>query len=161
MKEKSFPRKCPNCRQRAVSPLTADYTRRIEHDGRSYDVVVTQLSHMVCAACGDHELDLDALDRLTVALRTSAGLLPPDEIRAKRLSLNLTQKAIAEQLDIAEATLSRWETGAQIQQRAFDTLLRAYFAVPELRRYLSRPVTTPQRTIECPHPAALPEPALS
>ena len=34
-------------------------------------------------------------------------------------------------------TLSRWETGAQIQQRGFDLLLRLYFALPAVREYLA------------------------
>jgi transcriptional regulator with XRE-family HTH domain len=64
--------------------------------------------------------------------------LTPAAIRENRLRLNLTQRELAEQLDIAEATLSRWETGAQIQQRAFDRLLRAYFGVPALRKFLKQ-----------------------
>ena len=52
------------------------------------------------------------------------------------MNLLLTQKLLADHLGIAESTLSRWETGAQIQQRAFDKLLRLYFDVPEARRHL-------------------------
>jgi hypothetical protein len=39
-------------------------------------------------------------------------------------------------LDVSESTLSRWETGAQIQQRAMDKLLRGFFEVPAFRQYL-------------------------
>jgi hypothetical protein len=42
-------------------------------------------------------------------------------------------------LQIADATLSRWETGAQIQQRSMDRLLRGFFFVPEFRRFLGAP----------------------
>ena len=41
----------------------------------------------------------------------------------------------AQALQIAEATLSRWETGAQIQQRSMDRLLRAFFDLEPLRTY--------------------------
>jgi putative zinc finger/helix-turn-helix YgiT family protein len=137
MKDKPFPRKCPNCRQRAVSSDVVEYTTRIEHDGRAYDVSVPRLRVLKCAQCGEVNLPRESEEQVTDALRSAAGLLPPEEIRAGRLALGLTQKALAEQLDIAEATLCRWETGAQIQQRAFDKLLRAYFDVPELRTYLA------------------------
>jgi transcriptional regulator with XRE-family HTH domain len=40
---------------------------------------------------------------------------------------------LARLLGVGEATLSRWETGGQIQQRALDRLLRLYFAVPPAR----------------------------
>jgi hypothetical protein len=36
----------------------------------------------------------------------------------------LTQKPFANLLDVGEATVSHWETGAQIQQRAMDRFLR-------------------------------------
>lgn len=52
------------------------------------------------------------------------------------MNLLLTQKLLAEHLGIAQSTLSRWETGAQIKRRAFDKLLRLYFVVPETRTYL-------------------------
>ena len=60
-------------------------------------------------------------------LRSHAGLLHNKEIRARREALGLTQKALAGYLQVAEATLSRWETGAQIQQRAMDAFLRSFF----------------------------------
>jgi hypothetical protein len=40
---------------------------------------------------------------------------------------------------IAEATLSRWETGAQIQQRAMDAFLRVFFRSAEARGVLGVP----------------------
>jgi transcriptional regulator with XRE-family HTH domain len=49
--------------------------------------------------------------------------------------LGLTQKELAERLQIAEATLCRWETGRQIQQRLSDLALRLYFDLPGVRQY--------------------------
>jgi len=45
-------------------------------------------------------------------------------------SLALTQKQFAALLGVGEATVSRWETSAQIQQRAMDRFLRVCFASP-------------------------------
>jgi DNA-binding transcriptional regulator YiaG len=81
--------------------------------------------------------------RLSDALRATAGLLQPGEIRAGREALGLTQKELANYLQIAEATLSRWETGAQIQQRSLDKLLRGFFGVEEFRRFLGMPDLAP------------------
>jgi putative zinc finger/helix-turn-helix YgiT family protein len=57
-------------------------------------------------------------------------LLSPEEIRRSREKLGLTQKQFAALLGVGEATVSRWETGAQIQQRAMDRFLRLCFASP-------------------------------
>src|SRR5437762_341779 len=59
-----------------------------------------------------------------------ARLLAPEEIRAGRERLALTQKQFANLLGVGEATVSRWETGAQIQQRAMDRFLRVCLASP-------------------------------
>lgn len=133
------PRKCGNCRRPAVLPVPERYETILEHDGRAYPVAVDGLVVDVCSACGNRVLGDDADERLSRALREAAGLLQPEEIRAGRERLGVTQKALAEQLRIAAATLSRWETGGQIQQRGFDTLLRLYFKLPEVRDELSSP----------------------
>jgi transcriptional regulator with XRE-family HTH domain len=61
------------------------------------------------------------------------GLLMGDQIRQNREALQLTQKQVATQMGIAEATLSRWETSAQIQQKAMDRLLRLFFGLAVVR----------------------------
>ena len=66
-------------------------------------------------------------------------LLTPQQIREGREALGLQSKELAERLGVAKETLSRWETGMMIQSRAMDNLLRAYFAVPEVRAVLQGP----------------------
>jgi transcriptional regulator with XRE-family HTH domain len=51
--------------------------------------------------------------------------------------IGLSQKDAAERLGIAEETLSRWLNESQIQSRAMDNLLRAFFAFPAVRSALS------------------------
>lgn len=137
---KPYPRKCTNCRNRALSASTLPtYTMKGEHDGRKYDVTVEDLAVLKCTHCGAIVLDDSADERLTEALRAEIGLLTPDEIRSRRESLGLTQKEFANFLQIAESTLSRWETGAQMQQRCMDRFLRCFFDVPEVRDYLGVP----------------------
>jgi putative zinc finger/helix-turn-helix YgiT family protein len=137
---KSFPWKCGVCRERAVQPVVLKiYETELEHDGRRYDIALSDFQVAKCANCGAMVFDDAANRRLSDALRKEAGLLRPTEIRALRESLGLTQKALAGFLLIAEATLSRWETGAQIQQRAMDAFLRVFFQSPEARRVLGAP----------------------
>jgi transcriptional regulator with XRE-family HTH domain len=137
---KPFPWKCGHCRDRAVNPTTlAVYETEMEHDGRRYPVKVTNFEVFQCGNCQTVILD-DAANRvLSAALREAAELMSPEEIRAKRLGLNLTQKDLANYLRISESTISRWESGAQIQQRGFDVLLSGFFAVEDFRRHLGVP----------------------
>ena len=134
-----FTRKCPKCRQAGVTAVTERYAAELDHDGRTYSVTVPDLVVSVCGNCGNRVFDDAANERLTDALRAAAGLLGPEQIRASREALNLTQRQLAALLGIAEGTISRWENGVQIQQRFHDRMLRAFFALPELRDYLARP----------------------
>jgi putative zinc finger/helix-turn-helix YgiT family protein len=137
---KPFPWKCGECRERAVRPATiAKYETELEHDGRKYHVSVGDLEVARCEKCGAMIFCDEANRRLSDALRSEIGLLLPAEIRARREELGLTQKELAGHLQIAEATLSRWETGAQIQQRAMDKFLRVFFQSAEARTILGAP----------------------
>jgi DNA-binding transcriptional regulator YiaG len=53
------------------------------------------------------------------------GLLAPEEIRALRENLNLTQAQLSELLLIGAKTWTRWETGRQRPSRSLNILLRA------------------------------------
>jgi DNA-binding transcriptional regulator YiaG len=76
--------------------------------------------------------------RISEAFRREAGLMTPEEIRAGRLRCGLDQQTFADLLGIAVSTLSRWETGAQIQQRSLNRLMEAYFTSPEVREVYGR-----------------------
>ncbi len=130
-----FPWKCRTCGEQKLTPTVVDYRVDMEHDGRLYALTVPDLEILQCTSCGARVLPEEAHTKITDALRASAGLLTPAEIRQYRDRLGLTQKQLAAYLKVADATVSRWETGGQIQQRAMDLLLRGFFDVPELRRY--------------------------
>jgi putative zinc finger/helix-turn-helix YgiT family protein len=145
---KPYPWKCATCRERAVHPATILYTAELQHDGRPYTVQVPDLQVHRCDRCGALTLDDSANRRVSDALRREAGLLLPAEIRRQREALGLTQKQLASALHLAESTLSRWETGAQIQQRAMDLLLRLFFEIPEARRFLRESEPPPSERAE-------------
>lgn len=131
-----FPWKCGQCRQREVYPTEGEYTTEIVHDGRSYTVTVPSLRTFSCRNCGEVVLDAEANKQISETFRRQAGLLTPEEIRQQRKRLGLTQEELAERLSVAEATLSRWENGWQIQQRSLDKLMRLYFELPQVRQFL-------------------------
>jgi putative zinc finger/helix-turn-helix YgiT family protein len=138
----SPPYKCAKCREKAVSPTIEEYHLTLDHDGRTYELIVPDLTVLVCANCKNRVLDREANARLDDALRAKAGLLFPSEIRQGRLRLDFSQAHLAELLTIGEATLSRWETGAQIQSHHMDVMLRAFFDVPSFRKYLETRLLT-------------------
>jgi DNA-binding transcriptional regulator YiaG len=123
-----------------AAPITdVPYTTKLEHDGRKYNISVADFPVLQCERCGAIVLEDSANERLDEALRAAADILKPAEIRQNREALGLTRQQLADLLRISMFTLTRWETGAQIQQRAMDTLLRLFFQSGEARRILGAP----------------------
>jgi putative zinc finger/helix-turn-helix YgiT family protein len=135
-RDKPFPWRCLKCLKREVYPETVPYTAEVNHDGRLYQVQVPALAIPRCRSCGELVFTNRVDEQITAALRAQLRLLTPAQIRESRKALGLLQQELAERLGVAEATISRWETGVLIQSRAMDNLLRAYFALPELRAAL-------------------------
>jgi putative zinc finger/helix-turn-helix YgiT family protein len=133
---KPFPWKCAECGARAVMPVTVAYAVDMEYDGRTYPVEVPDLVAPQCSQCRAIVVDDAANRQLSAALRETLGILTPQQIRTNREALGLTQKQLANCLGVADATISRWETGAQIQQRAMDRLLRLFFGFSSVRTAL-------------------------
>jgi putative zinc finger/helix-turn-helix YgiT family protein len=131
------PWKCGTCRERSVVPAVIPYEAEVEHDGRSYTIAFPDLGVLRCERCGTIVLPDAANQRISQALRRQAGLLTPEEIQTDREALGLTQQQLAVYLGVAEETLSRWETGAQIQQRALDRFLRVILSFPSVRAALA------------------------
>jgi putative zinc finger/helix-turn-helix YgiT family protein len=134
-RDRPFPWRCVECREKEVYPLATDYTTTIKHDGRPYTIEVRNLAIPTCRKCGQQVFTSAEDERIRDALRAHVGLLTSQEIRAHRVKLGLGQQELAEPLGIAKETVSRWESGA-IQSRAMDNLLRLYFESEEVRRLL-------------------------
>jgi len=130
MTSRTYPKPCGKCGQKTMELATVPYATTIEHDGRSYRVEIPALTVPRCANCQTISIDDEADRHISPAFRREARLLAPEEIRRGREKLGLTQKQFANLLGVGEATVSRWETGAQIQQRAMDRFLRLCFASP-------------------------------
>jgi putative zinc finger/helix-turn-helix YgiT family protein len=131
MTNRSYPKRCGKCGQKKMELAAVPYATTIEHDGRSYQMEIPDLTVLRCANCRAISIDDAADQQISAAFRREAKLLPLEDIRQGRENLELTQKQLANLLGVSEATVSRWETGAQICQRAMDRFLRLCLASPE------------------------------
>lgn len=81
----------------------------------------------VCAQCGLEAGSVqsagDVQRAIAEAYRTKAGLLTGQEIRSLREARGLTQRQLAEVMNIGIASIKRWETG-MIQTKSMDHALR-------------------------------------
>jgi putative zinc finger/helix-turn-helix YgiT family protein len=103
-------------------------------------ISVPGASHLRCPACGEIVLRLDEARHLREGAheiyRTRHGLLTADEIRSLRERLGLTQMNLAKLLRLGNNTISRWESGRNVQTAAMDVLLRMVRDVPGTLEYL-------------------------
>ncbi len=133
-----FPWRCPKCLKREVQPtIIADYQARVKHDGRVHEVVVRDLKIAQCQACGETIFTFETDEQINAALRDKLELLQPHQIRELRGTR--TQQELARLIGTAEETICRWETGAVIQSRAMDKLLRVS-VVSEAAAILGQPL---------------------
>jgi DNA-binding transcriptional regulator YiaG len=132
-----FPWRCRHCGRDKVFLTTTSYDAEARHDGRSYTFTIPTLRLPICEACGEKVFTEDVDEQINAALHAYLNYLTPEAMRAALERIRMTQKEVAERLGIAEATLSRWLTGTQMQTRAMDNFLRVFFAFPAVRAALS------------------------
>jgi DNA-binding transcriptional regulator YiaG len=142
-RQKKFPIRCLKCHAREVRPAVIPYSAQKNHDGRLYDLHVPDLHVNKCGHCGAVYMSDDADEQICAALRAELRLLSPEDISANLENLALSQKDFAACVGIAAETVSRWVTGAVIQSKAMDNLLRLFFSVPEARGFLRNGITGP------------------
>ena len=131
--DKPFPWLCGNCLKDEVHQVTTRYSANIKHDGRVHHVTIPKMTVPKCRACGEIVFSNGTENQIRQALRVHLVLLTPQQMKEGRKALGLKKISLAKRLGVAAETISRWESGALIQSRAMDNLLRVYFAVPEAR----------------------------
>ncbi len=128
---------CPNC---GTAMLERRGRLRLPVNGES--IVVPAAAHLHCPKCNEvvlRYIDSRQLSENAVAIyRRKHGLLSTDEIRALRERLSLTQNELAKLLRLGSNTISRWESGRNVQTEAMDLLLRLVRDVPTSIKYLRR-----------------------
>jgi putative zinc finger/helix-turn-helix YgiT family protein len=132
-----FPWLCSRCAAEKVFPEKITYETTLRYEGRNYQLVVAEVPALKCKDCGETLLNNESDDFLARAFRDELKLLQPENIREGRKLWNLNQREFAEVLGVAEESISRWETGAQMQSRVVDKIMRVYFASPEARAVLA------------------------
>ncbi len=104
------------------------------------EIIVPSASHLKCPKCGEIVLRFREAKRLhedaSEIYRRKHGLLSADEIRAIRERFNLTQADLARLLRLGANTVSRWESGRNVQTAAMDMLLRLIRDLPGSIDYL-------------------------
>lgn len=100
------------------------------------------MPHAACPACGEVLLQYEESrllqERAVAAYRRAHALLAADAIREMRERLGLTQAQFAALLRLGLNTVSRWESGRNVQNAAMDVLFKVVRDVPAVLDYLKR-----------------------
>jgi DNA-binding transcriptional regulator YiaG len=110
-----------------------DYQAEIRHDGRLHQFTIPEIRIPICDVCHEKVFTEEVDRQINDALRVHLNLLEPKQLREGIERIGMSQKEFASCVGIAEATLSRWITEAQIQSRAMDNLIRTFLAFPQVR----------------------------
>ncbi len=126
---------CPSCGTRMVEKRG---TLRLPFNGE--EISVPSARYLGCPKCGEIVLRFQDSKRLhedAIAIyRRKHGLLSADEIRVIRQRFGLTQAKLARLLRLGANTVSRWESGRNVQTAAMDILLRLIRDLPGSIDYL-------------------------
>ncbi len=129
---------CPACGTSIVEKRSA---LRLPVNGE--EITVPSTLHLSCPKCGEVVLRFQDAKRLhedAIAIyRKKHGLLSADQIRAIRERFNLTQADLARLLRLGANTVTRWESGRNVQTAAMDMLLRLIRDLPGSIEYLRAP----------------------
>ena len=104
------------------------------------EIAVPASRHLACPKCGEVLLrypDAKRFHEDAIAVyRKKHGLLSAEQIRALRERFDLTQSDLAHLLRLGANTVSRWESGRNVQTAAMDILLRLIRDLPGSLEYL-------------------------
>jgi putative zinc finger/helix-turn-helix YgiT family protein len=124
---------CFACGERAVE-WTRDSIEMDYREGTWW--VEPDFEYQRCRACGEEFYpgpEMEALSLRVVALaRADLGLLAPDDIKAIRHQLGLTQGDLERALGVSRGSVGRWERGTVFQSVTADRLMRVLGECPEL-----------------------------
>ncbi len=135
--------RCPICGKGKLEPQVR--TERFEYgEGRrKVSVEAKDVPIEICTECTEVFSGPEAARIRQEAICRALHLLTPNEIRAAREQFGLSQEEFAELTGIGKATISRWERGWLLQNKAMDHYLRLLIAKPDNLEFLrQRQVTT-------------------
>ena len=128
---------CPSCGTGMV-----DRRARLRLPLNGEKVSVPSALHLGCPKCGEIVLRFEDSRRLqqdaTAIYRKKHGLLSASQIRDIRERFGLTQGDFGRLLHLGANTISRWESGRNVQTEAMEMLLRLIRDLPGSLDYLRR-----------------------
>ena len=126
---------CPSC-----GTMMKETRGRMRRPVNGEEVTVPSASHLKCPNCDQVILRFHEAKRLhqdAIAIyRKKHGLLSAAEIQAIRKRFGLIQADLARLLRLGANTVSRWESGRNVQTAAMDMLLRLIRDLPGSIDYL-------------------------
>jgi putative zinc finger/helix-turn-helix YgiT family protein len=148
--------RCPTCNVGYLRDKVITERFEFEVDGKTKTVVAENVPVSECdnVACGERLSGPEAARIRHEAICRAFGLLTPREIQAIRERLELSQERFAQLTGIGIATISRWERGRLLQNRAMDNLLRLVARSEDNIRFLAerqddaQPVDPPSNRIK-------------
>ena len=132
-------RRCPIC---GHSPLKPTLVERTFEFGTEEQEPVTIHAHdvpiEVCDNCGESYSGPETARAEHEAICRELGLPTPAEIVSLRERLHLSQDKFAELTGINQGTLSNWECGRSLPNRAMARYLQLLDALPETIQVLTK-----------------------
>jgi putative zinc finger/helix-turn-helix YgiT family protein len=126
---------CPHC-----GTLMVERRSTLKAPVNGEEVSVPSAAHLRCPKCDEVVLRFSDARRLQedaiAVYRKKHGLLSADEIRGLRERFGLTQGELARLLHLGANTISRWESGRNVQTEALEMLLRLLRDLPGSLDYL-------------------------
>lgn len=126
---------CPAC-----GTMMREKRGKLRFPVNGEDIAVPEALHLVCPKCREVVLRFDDArklrERALAIYREKYALLSADDIRSTRERFGLTQAALAKLLRLGRNTISRWESGRNVQTAAMDVLLRLLRDLPGSLEYL-------------------------
>jgi putative zinc finger/helix-turn-helix YgiT family protein len=131
--------RCPTCSAGKLHDKIVTERFEFEVDGKTKTVVAENVPVSECdnVTCGERLSGPEAARIRHEAICRTFGLLTPREIQVIRERLGLSQERFAQLTGLGIATISRWERGRLLQNRAMDNYLRLVERSEENVRFLA------------------------
>lgn len=132
-----YPRTCVECDNETVVCTTIPYNAEVKHDGKLHAFLIPELRIDKCTACGEEYFSSETDSQISKELRVHLCFLQPEEIKTKLNAFGINQSDFAKRIGVAKESVSRWLTGAVIQNRAMDNLMRLFLGMDSVRHVLT------------------------
>lgn len=135
--------RCAVCRQGAAHEIVAPDEVRLP----GLQFVIEDDRRMRCERCGEEYYTGEQADehQRKVERRKAEAHQPmaPEEIKALRARINVSQRKLEEVMGLGINTLNRWERGASKPSRLVDNMLRVVERDPSVLEFLAERAGVP------------------